>query len=898
MASPLLSDREELIAIAAWRRVLQDRRDGVTREPAEYASLFPEAVDFVRSEIGNGPRGVAGLAAEGVVGHYRLLRCLGQGGQAEVWLAEDTALAERHVALKLFALTGPGASATALRLRQEVEVAVRVAVPGVCPIHDTGSDGDFAWIAMRHVDGATLAQVLASEPGAATKTQLPQRLAWLEAVARTMHAVHGHGVVHRDLKPSNVMLEHGGGPVILDFGVAKAFADREGLTATGLPVGTPAYMAPEQIQGTAPVGPAADIWALGAMLFECAVGERPFAAATPFDLQRAIVDGPHGAARAWRRQIGKDLAVVIDTALAKQPAQRYRSAIDFAEDLARVQAWRPVLAQRPGVWTHLVRFAQRRPAVAALLAMLFATITAALVVAVVLLGEKDRELQRADRAQRFVFHLSDGSRLEQLRRELDDELAIESSRLPQFESWWGRASELIDRLPQHETFLVDLQAQALPRSDDEPEMQAVRRTQQAQLEWALGRQRDYHLPAHQQQIEAALAAGDTDGADVLRSAVLTADTLVADAQRALAAPAGRRFAEPDLQFMHNQVAELVHSLRQFALIRPGDFTRKAGHWLWGKAQVVRAQSLDDHKVEWQAAIDRIAAPDGRYRGLRLEPQEGLVPLGPDPRSGLEEFAHVSTGRVPTRDPATGLLSAEPDAALVLVLLPGGVARVGALRPPARGMEPRGFVLPPPADVPLDPFFLGKYEVTQHQWWEIMYRWPSTRHQDGPPLERVPAETIDSALAERYARRLGMALPSEAQWEYACRAGTETAFWFGDDPSQMSTYGNVYEENPRPGDAPADGYLSPAPVGIYPANPFGLHDMHGNVAEWTADAGVPPDVPFVGPAGLRKVTGLQGRVVRGGSYDELARHAQSWWRPFEPQRHELKTVGLRVARAIR
>lgn len=889
MSNHDLTDREELIAIATWRSVILDREAGIAVQAGDAAARSPDLEALIAAELDRArAASEQALVPEARVGPFRLMRPLGHGAQAEVWLATDTAHADRRVALKVFHLTGSHAIGMALRLRREVTNAARATAPGVCTIYDTGIDGIRAWIAMRYVEGPSLAQVLAREPGAANREALARRLGWIEAIARTVHTVHGAGVVHRDLKPSNIVLEGDDDPVVLDFGIARALETENTLTATGTPVGTPAYMSPEQIRNSSAVGPQGDVFALGCMLFECITGERPFAGSTPFELQRAILDRSHGdAAQHWRSRFPRDLAIVVDTALAKLPQHRYRSALEFADDLQRCRRGEPIRARPIGPLRLAVLFARRRPAIVTLTVLLAATIVTALVVALSLLAERNRELQRADRAQKFVFHLSDRSRLRQLQHELDEELAIDSKHLEHFSAWWTQATEVIDRLPLHERFLAELRALGTPWPETDERAKVVRHRQQQDLAYAAARLQRYRTEA------AAAAAAGRQPPDGIDYALRTAESLEQGARAALAEPAGIDYPNDSDPFMYGELRSLVAELRNFREVRPGSFTRKAGHWLWQKAQRVRPDSIDAHAAAWDRAIDRIAAANGPYHGLRIQPQEGLVPLGPDPLSGLEEFAHVATGSLPSREPTTGALQYAADAAVVLVLLPGGEARIGALAPPDAALLPTTFEVPPATSVTLGPFFLGKHEVTQAQWYQIQYRLPTATHRDSPPPQRLPVETIAWNLAERFARRLSMALPSEAQWEYACRAGSPTPFWFGSDLAAVAAKARIL----APGTT-ADDARGPTTVGSYAPNPFGLFDVHGNVAEWTREAMTDYSLPFVGPDAVRPPSSLMGRVVRGGSYRDVPRAAQSWWRAMEPPAHDLPYVGLRLARPVR
>lgn len=896
---------EQLVAIALLRQVLLDRDEQVGRKPEDYVAMFPEAPQVVLQELqslgSETPVDVPGPKADAVLGHYRLRRLLARGGQAEVWHAQDVELADRDVALKVIRLTGPAAAGAAMRLRREIDVMVRLDVPGVCPVFDTGFDDGCAWIAMRLVAGASLASMLREKPGVPTAEVVRERLTWLAACARIVHSVHRGGVLHRDLKPGNVMIENGI-PVVLDFGVARALEEVDDVvTATGAPVGTPAYMAPEQVRGVQYLGPGADIWALGVMLYEATTGNRPFVHDSRFELHERIVrDEPQPVCQA-NPKAPRDLATVIATALAKDPAQRYRTALDLADDLQRVLERRPVQARPAGVVLRVARFAQRRPGVFVLLVVLLLVSQLACFGGLLLWENVERERIRADVASKFVQHMADYHRLRSLRTEIAESLAIDSRRLGDFERVHRIGEELLGRRAMHVQFLEDLRRGAVPgvaRTVGELRVEREQIVERTQFENALRFQ--------EQVVREARASGDPERIGTSEAALADVRGLLASAVARTNAPSRWQFEDPEIQSVHDLVAELVTMLDQLAERRPGLPTALAARILWREAMTIRKRSLEDHEQSWTAARARIADPEGPYAGLQIDPQEGLVPLGPDPRSRLEEFAHVASGPLPARDPQTGELQYEARSALVLVLLPGANAVVGA-RDPERVRsfpEPRGGV-PPVTVVPLAPFFLGKHEVTQAQWHTVMHRLDATFQQkvvgpSGTPtsLPRNPIETVESSAADRFAHRLGLVLPTEAQWEYACRAGVGTDFHFGSDATAMVRHGNVFElAGGLPQEPPADGYPAHAAVGTFAPNAFGLHEMHGNVAEWTADHHGGYELLPMGPAGRRPTGPFKSRVVRGGSFQRPVWEARCFARRVEPPHHALEDVGLRVARAV-
>ena len=225
-------------------------------------------------------------------------------------------------------------------------------------------------------------------------------------------------------------------------------------------------------------------------------------------------------------------------------------------------------------------------------------------------------------------------------------------------------------------------------------------------------------------------------------------------------------------------------------------------------------------------------PDGT--GLRVEPQLGLIPLGENPYSGFWEFWAVLTGSRPSLDETTGNWTMDRKTGIVLVLLPGDSSYLMSSDDQIQDQYGRTCV------VNLHPFFLSKYEVSQGQWNRIVSENPSLLRagtsetpdeMPGAPTNYFdlthPVDSVSWDEAVWYCRQVGLLLPTEAQWEYGCRGGTKTPHWFGDDFSTVALLEN-FAGSPDP-------YFFHAPIGSMAPNPFGLFDMHGNVAEWCRDS---------------------------------------------------------------
>ena len=297
---------------------------------------------------------------------------------------------------------------------------------------------------------------------------------------------------------------------------------------------------------------------------------------------------------------------------------------------------------------------------------------------------------------------------------------------------------------------------------------------------------------------------------------------------------------------------------------------------------------------WALALDEIGDPDGIY-GFPWEAQLGLLPLEPDPESGLWEFAHLLSGDPVTERDARGHWKLEPRHGLVLVLLPGGPTRIGAVRPSAGNpigaphVDPHAFASEGPVlNMTLGPFLLSKFEVTQVQW----------RRIGGDDLSQAnhgalfPVESIDWHLSDRILARWEMEFPTSAQWEYAARAGTTSPWWTGSEPDDWDRVANVL----RP---------STVEVGSYLPNPFGLFDVSGNVAEWCLDQG---DGSYQKDSFATDTTGVlvkggspAQRVFRGGHFASSTRTVvvltRASWRHQTDATSRQQRIGLRPARPL-
>jgi WD40 repeat protein/tRNA A-37 threonylcarbamoyl transferase component Bud32 len=292
---------------------------------------------------------------------YEILGELGRGGMGVVYKARQTRL-KRLVALKMI-LAGSRAGAGDLaRFKAEAEAAARLQHANIVAVHEVGEHEGCPFFSLEYVEGGSLDRHLAGTPLAPSEAT---RLS--EALARAMQVAHEANIVHRDLKPANVLLANGE-PKISDFGLAKNLSEDSGQTRSGAVLGTPSYMAPEQAAGKGKeVGPAADVWALGALLYEMLTARPPFKGANATEtLLQVIADDPVPPSRLVPR-LPRDLETICLKCLHKEPQKRYSSAAALADDLHRFRNGEPIVARPVGLLERGLKWARRRPALAALL---------------------------------------------------------------------------------------------------------------------------------------------------------------------------------------------------------------------------------------------------------------------------------------------------------------------------------------------------------------------------------------------------------------------------------------------------------------------------------------------------------------------------------------------------
>jgi formylglycine-generating enzyme required for sulfatase activity/serine/threonine protein kinase len=900
---------------------------------------------------------------QGSFSRYEIKGEVARGGQGVVLRIRDDLL-DRDLAMKVILGRGdpepmgktPLAETKTLgRFLEEAQVTGQLDHPGIVPIHDLGLDSaGRAYFTMKLVKGKTLMEVfdeLAEGKGVWTQSRV---LGVLLKVCDAVRYAHAKGIIHRDLKPSNIMVGSFGEVFVMDWGLAKTLDRRDeknialrpepassvsGIqperddapgqrmtpplcTMEGDVLGTPAYMPPEQAAGrVASMAPHSDVYSLGAMLYHLIAGHMPYVALGEHLSNHAVLARVQTAAP--RRlaeiapQVHAELVAICEKAMAREPSNRYEGMSALADDLSAYVEGRVVGAYETGAWAEARKWVRRNKALSVSMATVVLAILAGGIAfavkadeatsaaALAELNEADATLQRgiAEAETAKVLRLSDMERLKELRMTADELWPAHPEVIPAMTSWMDRARALVARLPIHRETLAEMRALALPWEEDQ------KRRDREEHPLASGlKQKASEFKALIARLEQGL-----DGEDMIfveeRLALLEAE--LKEPTEEVRSRQTWRFETSADQWQHNLLTTLIAGLEDLASGQLSEdvITMELGWCLPKRLAFARRleagfTSGGEFAVLWDRHLPDILAT---YPTLNLGPQMGLVPIGPDPESGLWEFAHLMTGEPAARD-AGGTLVHTEETGLVLVLLPAGTFWMGATSNPdtAHNFDLEATVDERPEHhVTLSAFFLSKFEMTHGQWLRLTgaspSRWTaSSIYGDWRPGPHAVEQVSWYECHQRMAQ-MDLSLPSEAQWEYGCRAGTTTPrpFSFEEFPAHANTADQAFDRlfahgglMPEPWD---DGMAGPAVVGSLEPNAFGLHDMLGNLWEWCLDGyeryGVDPATDPLGPDHAAE------RVIRGGCFYHTAFAARSASRvDYSPSGVDSNT-GVRPARAI-
>jgi formylglycine-generating enzyme required for sulfatase activity/tRNA A-37 threonylcarbamoyl transferase component Bud32 len=671
---------------------------------------------------------------------YEILGILGHGGMGVVYRARQLK-ANRLVALKMIRAVEHATPQDRLRFQIETEAVARLQHPHIVQLYEVGEVRGQPFFSLEFCDGGTLTDQLKKQPPSPREAA-----ALIETLARAMHYAHLRGVVHRDLKPGNVLLA-GAERVakITDFGLAKRIdAEARDVSQSGAIMGTASYMAPEQAAGKVrDTGPAADVYALGALLYECLAGRPPFEGPQQAVLVSVLNDEPMPPSR-LAAKVPRDLETICLKCLSKEPARRYASAEELANDLRRYQAGEPIRARPVGAVERTWKWARRRPALAALLGV----VLLALVSLAVLSGNLVAARNDADEKRKA-------------------------------------AEQEADKATKAREFLVNIFQKA--ERDEKGGNVTVRQL----LEEA-----DTRIPvefADQPELRGDLVA------------------VIDKVKRAIA----RRVPHAMILEVHGKV------------------------------------TLHSHQGEEKRAVPQALVNLDDRLTLAADAQVQLVFLSDFHKERLKPGREVTIDSKGC-EPAEAILESDDSVLMTFVRLPKGTFYMGWGGLPGSAKK----------TAIKEDFEIAVHDVTQGQWEAIMGNNPSWFSRKGNGRKKVvdisdeelklfPVENVSWNDAQAFLKKLNekergrgyvYRLPTEAEWEYACRGGATSEeecsyrYYLDKPTNDLSSEQANFDGNHPFGKAPKGPYLQRTTrVGAYAANKLGLCDMHGNVWQWTAEA---------------------------------------------------------------
>ena len=780
------------------------------------------------------------------IGPYRILCEIGEGGMGIVYEAEQQKPVRRKVALKLIKW-GMDTKQVIARFESERQALALMNHSNIAAVYGAGATREGRpYFAMEYVHGIPITEYCDKH-----RFTIKERLELYVQVCEGIQHAHQKGIIHRDIKPSNVLVAvQDDKPLakIIDFGVAKATSQRltEHTVSSELGhlIGTLDYMSPEQAEMTnLDIDTRTDVYSLGVLLYELLVGTLPFdpidlRAAGLLELQRKLSE--EGPPRPSARLSGLGRA---STTTAKNRRievktlnRQLKGDLDWitmkALEKDRIRRYETASALAADIRRHL----SYEPVLASPPSLRYLSgkfvrrnrtgaLAGAVVFAALLIGV----------VSTTFFMVQARANLERF------DLVVIGERLHQAEE---REALLYPAWPEKVPLMEDW-----IREEAEPLSREL-----SKLEQGLG---DF------QARTTGLTAAERFFSDILET---QAGEL-------------RAFLDPERGILAKVNAALI----------------------WAKA--VGNISITAHANTWEEAPMAVGKADGVVASelyadfpIDLQPQIGLVPIGMNPVTKLWEFYHLRSAWDPASgmDPAgipipehneDGSIDVTEETGIVFVLIPGGRFRPGYY--PHAG--------PALKEEDLGPYFLARHELTQGQWERLSRRDNPSFHN--PSLKKMYTRAVTITLAHpvemgsftMYKELLaehGLVVPTQAQWEYACRAGTTTLWSTGDEPESLEGYANVLDkaallvrESWGTGESFDDGFIAPAPVGSFLPNRFGLFDIHGNVTEMSRS-------PFRPAA-----------YLRGGSHVDPAWRARSSFRYGQSPEFISATVGVRALREI-
>jgi formylglycine-generating enzyme required for sulfatase activity/serine/threonine protein kinase len=762
-------------------------------------------------------------------GRYRILRRLGGGGMGTVYLAHDSQL-DREIALKVPHFSANDGPQIIERFYREARLAATLRHPNICPVYDVGEIHGVHYLSMAYIDGRLLKEFIRPEKPLAEK----QVVAVVRKLALTLQDAHERGVIHRDLKPSNIMIDERREPIIMDFGLARRSQEDQHLTKTGAVLGTLAYMSPEQLLGSPDaIGPQSDVYSLGVVLYELLTSRPPFEGhETALIGQILTVEPP--PPRTHRPGLDPALEAICLRAMAKKPEIRYASMKDFAAALTN---W-----QHQSVTTLTTR-STNLPAAAPTTAG-----------------------NHPDAAPGEATGLLGAPTVSPLASAPTVHTKTKQTERPAWQRWWhnlprSRRVSGVIFVSVLSVFLILLGI-----------IIKLSTPQQA-------------LP-HGTLVVSLFGFGEEGALEGMLVEVVDVQGNIRQTQKASSEP--MRFSvDMDAGLLRVRKGETVVSWREFRLT-DGDEQNVLvdGKWLWDlNASAVPAVAPATTTPPVSPPPVPAAAP---------APAAVTPVAGPAPALAIAPFDTVKAKEHQSKWATYLKLPVEitDSVGIRMVLIPPGEFQMGSGSAES-GVD--GDEKPQHLVRITRPFYLSATEITQQQYEQVAW---VNRSQFQVDRNR-PVEMVSWNDAAEFCRKLGdlpqeksagalYRLPTEAEWEYSCRAGTTSLHNFGDNSNQLRER------------AWCDGNsaMQTHPVGQFPPNAWGLYDMHGNVWEWCQDwydSGYYRQSPTGDPMGTDTGT---SRVLRGGSWGNINPYCfRSAYRSAGGPDGRCDNVGIRVVRTV-